>query len=107
MKSLLLLICLFHLPGKITYEEQSLIATFTDVIKKENVLHLQFTDSQKKQWLFNALKSETLPYVFYTTESNGNIIVNPAIRNHRFKMNYQKIISGGRNENWIIKIKEL
>lgn len=107
MKILLLLIYLLHPSDTTKYEKQTLIAQFTDAIKKENILYLQFTDSQKKQWLFNALKSETLPYVFYTTESNGNIIVNPAIRNHRFKMNYQKIISGGRNENWIIKIKEL
>jgi hypothetical protein len=107
MKVFLLLIYLYSQPDTTKCEEQTLIATFTDVIKKENVLYLQFTDSQKKQWLFNALKSETLPYVFYTTESNGNIIVNPAIRNHRFKINYQKIISGGRNENWIIQIKEL
>ncbi len=105
MKSLLLLLYLFHLPETTKYEEQTLIAKFTDAVKKENILYLQFTDTKKKIWLFNAIKSETVPYVFYTTEPNGNIIINPAIRNHRFSIKYQNRV-GMHKENWIIKIKE-
>lgn len=107
MKTLLLLIYLLHTSDTTKYEEQTLTAIFTDVIKKENVLYLQFTDVKKKQWLFNALKSETVPYVFYTTEPNGNIIINPAILNHRFSMRYNRVTSGGRKENWIISLKEM
>jgi hypothetical protein len=107
MKPFLLLLYLFFSPDTTMYEEQILIAKFTDAIKKENILYLQFTDTKKKQWLFNAIKSETTPYVFYTTELNGNIIINPAIRNHRFSIRYKKVESRGRKENWIISLREI
>jgi len=107
MKIFLLLIYLCYPPDTTKYEQQPLTATFTDAIKKENIVYLQFTDTQKKKWLFNAIKSETAPYVFYTTEPNGNIIINPAIRNHHFSIRYKKVESVGRKENWIISIKEI
>ncbi len=107
MLKILLLIYLLYPPDTTKYEEQNLIAKFTDAVKKENILYLQFTDTKKKQWLFNAVKSETVPYVFYTTEPNGNIIINPAIRNHRFSIRYKKEESSGRKENWIISLKEI
>jgi hypothetical protein len=107
MKTLLLLLYFLYPPDTLNHEQQPLTAIFTDAIKKNNILYLQFTDGQKKIWLFNAIKSETVPYVFYTTEPNGNIIINPAIRNHRFSIRYKKVVSGGRKENWIISLKEL
>jgi len=107
MKTLLLLFYFLYPPDTTMYEEQILIAKFTDAIKKENILYLQFTDSKKKTWFFNAIKSEPVPYVFYTTEPNGNIIINPSIRNHHFSIRYKKVESGGRKENWIISIKEV
>lgn len=107
MKLLLLLTYFLYPPDTTKYEEQTLIAKFTDAVKKENILYLQFTDTKKKVWLFNATKSETVPYVFYTTEPNGNIIINPAIRNHRFSIRYKKVESGGRKENWIISLREI
>ena len=107
MKTLILLLYLFYPPETTVYAQQPITVTFTGAIKKDNILYLQFTDSEKNQWHFNAIKSETSPYVFYTTEPNGNIIVNPAIRNHRFSIRFQKVISAGRRENWISSLKEI
>lgn len=66
MKILLLLIYLCYPQVRTKQEQQPLTVIFTDAIKK-NILYLQFTDTQKKQWLFNAIKSESGPYVFYAT----------------------------------------
>jgi hypothetical protein len=107
MKTLLLILYLFYAPDITIYVQQPITVMFTGTIKKDNILYLQFTSAEKNQWHFNAIKSETVPYVFYTTEPNGNTIVNPAIRNHRFSIRYNKVESGGRKENWIISLKEI
>lgn len=106
MKSFLfifVLCCLLNTKG---FAQQAITVTFSDVIKRDNTLYLQFTDVQKKEWLFNALKSETAPFVFYSTDHSGNITVNPAIRNLHFSIRYTQVTSKGHKENWITGIKE-
>jgi len=98
------LCCFFCVTG---FAQQPLTATFTDVMKIDNTLYLKFVDTQKKEWLFNAVKSETAPYVFYSTDHSGNTTVNPAIRNRHFSIQYNKVVSRGRKENWILAIKEI
>ena len=106
MKPFLLIFIVGCLLSTTGFTQPPLIATFTGVLKKDNTLYLQFTDAQKKEWLFNALKSEFTPYVVYSTDHSGNITVNYAILNNRFSIQYTKALNDGRTENRIIRIRE-
>jgi hypothetical protein len=94
MKDLILPIYLLYPPDTTKYEQQPLTAKFTDAIKKRYGCSM-------------SAKAKQPPLFFIQPNPNGNIIANPAIRNRRFSIQYKKVTSGSRKENWITSLKEI
>jgi len=79
MKTILFSIYLLCPPDTAKYEEQILIAKFTDGIKKENILYLQFTDTKKNNGSLMLLKAKPYPMYFIPPKSMATCSSTPPL----------------------------
>ena len=69
-------------------KSKNAVLTFKDVTTADNTVFLKFENASHKVYLFDALKSNLKPFIFYTTSQTGNVEVNVKIKNSRFKLQY-------------------
>ena len=67
---------------------------------------LIFDDRKRKTYQFNAKRSNTEPFVFYTTGVDGSLNENEKIKGSWFLVSYN-MASGRNNENLITKVEAM
>ena len=66
---------------------------------------LCFADSKNKIYLFNAQRSNTSPYVLYSTASDGSLNENEKIKGTRFLVSYTILKADKTTEKIITQVK--
>lgn len=70
---------------------------------KTNTWQLVFEDKKKKTWYFNVQHSNTVPYIFYTTDVDGSLKENEKINGSWFWISYTMLQIGNVAEKMIVK----
>lgn len=108
MKQLLFLLLLMGL--SVSLKSQKIIKVelvFKTVQVKEGKCTLEFTDHKNKAYSFNAQRSNTAPYIFYSTSGDGSVRENEKIKGVWFLISYTFFQAGKARENMLLAIEEI
>jgi hypothetical protein len=78
---------------------------FKDAYIQNATIVLEFESMDKSPLLFDARKSETKPYVFFTITPSGQVEKNKNIVGRSFELSYSETIKKEKHFNYLTKIK--
>lgn len=108
MKNLLLLLLTLSL--SVTLRSQRILKAelvFKGAVIKECKCQLESTDRRNRVYTFNAQRSITATYIFYTTAADGGIKENEKVKVLWFLVSYTVLQAGKVKQNVIIKVEEI
>jgi hypothetical protein len=80
---------------------------FKGLQNKEGRWQLWFADKKNSSYFFNAQRSNTEPYVFYSTATDGSLKENEKIKGGWFLVSYSILKVGKNTEKIINNVKEI
>lgn len=100
-------IIFFAITGSITAKENiiKIGLVFKGIENTGTGWQLKFADKTDKIYLFNAQRSNTVPYIFYSKAKDGSMLVNEKIKDNWFLVSYVVFIYGKHTEKVIMKIE--
>jgi hypothetical protein len=78
---------------------------FTGLQNKENTWELCFKDRKKKSYCFNAQRSYTEPYIFYSTSTDGSLKENEKVKGSWFLVSYTILQNTKSPEKILTQVK--
>jgi len=78
---------------------------FKGIQNKENSWQLCFEDRKGKSFCFNTQRSNTEPYVFYSTEADGSLKENEKVKEGWFLVSYTFFKTGNKTEKIITHVE--
>lgn len=80
---------------------------FKGIQNKENNWQLCFEDKKKKPYCFNAQRSNTEPYIFYSTSPDGSLKENEKVMDTWFLISYTILKTDKTTEKIITQVKAI
>lgn len=96
---------LFFLISGILLFQESIVLVFKDAQRKQGNIVLLF-ESNNKQYIFDAAKSNLQPYVFYVAGTSATVLPNEKLINHRFLVNFS-FWPTDKSIKYILSVKEI